>query len=630
MLLHCPTKNIQRRIIMKRLAALFLAVTCVLGLNISAGAASGSDKIKTAVMQSSDAELKAEGLKTLAYKTYGRVNWNWNSVSPISDFFHNGKYTIAYSDDDNLYISHIGDDLQPEDCITIKKKYPLIGGVTVDESGNFYAAYGQEDTDSKGGIVVFSVVKYTAAGVFVDSCDYMSTGDYWDTRVPFDAGNCAMAWNGDYLIVSYAREMYSGHQSNDVFCVDTTTMTEIDLYDSYVSHSFNQAVIILDDGTAVIADHGDAHSRGIVMNFVPENGGYMNGHYSQGYCVFHYDGETGDNYTNAKLTGVTALDTGVAVVGTAGDYSTKSSQNLYMQVIDPDTCESVLNGSSRTAGGYTDTGIKWLTDYTDDTVGSVAMAGISDNKLLVMWERYDENEDFVNSYYILVDSNGNALTEPISLHKAHVNGAEELKYNGGYAYWTYGDGNTVQIYKLNVNETSTDTIGDAEITLSQDSYVYNGKAKKPSVTVTYEGEKLAKGTDYTVKYSNNKSMGVAAVTVTGIGKYGGKAAAEFTITPSGVKKLTATTPSKTKTKLTWKKLKGASGYQVEITKYAKESGSYWYRSTDSVYRTTKKTTFTHTRGKGDNIFHYRVRPYITVNGEKIYGEWSEEMTVYPR
>ncbi|MDO5425950.1 MAG: leucine-rich repeat domain-containing protein [Eubacteriales bacterium] len=48
---------------------------------------------------------------------------------------------------------------------------------------------------------------------------------------------------------------------------------------------------------------------------------------------------------------------------------------------------------------------------------------------------------------------------------------------------------------------------------------YTGSALKPSVTVTYNGVTLKKGTDYTVTYSNNVEVGTGTVSVTGIGNY---------------------------------------------------------------------------------------------------------------
>ena len=48
---------------------------------------------------------------------------------------------------------------------------------------------------------------------------------------------------------------------------------------------------------------------------------------------------------------------------------------------------------------------------------------------------------------------------------------------------------------------------------------YTGKAKKPAVTVSYDGKELEKGVDYTLSYSDNKNAGKAKVTVIGTGEY---------------------------------------------------------------------------------------------------------------
>ena len=66
------------------------------------------------------------------------------------------------------------------------------------------------------------------------------------------------------------------------------------------------------------------------------------------------------------------------------------------------------------------------------------------------------------------------------------------------------------------------------VALSQTSYTYDGKAKKPAVTVTKGTEKL-RGTDFTVKYENNIKPGTAKAIVTGAGVYTGTVTKEFTI-----------------------------------------------------------------------------------------------------
>jgi len=70
---------------------------------------------------------------------------------------------------------------------------------------------------------------------------------------------------------------------------------------------------------------------------------------------------------------------------------------------------------------------------------------------------------------------------------------------------------------------------DANITLSQQSFVYDGTAKNPAVI--YNGITLSENTDYTVKYSNNVDVGTVKATITGINNYSGTAVKEFKITP---------------------------------------------------------------------------------------------------
>ncbi len=69
--------------------------------------------------------------------------------------------------------------------------------------------------------------------------------------------------------------------------------------------------------------------------------------------------------------------------------------------------------------------------------------------------------------------------------------------------------------------------------------VHTGMAIEPMPTVTVFGRQLDLGTDYTLSYANNVSVGTATITVTGKGNYTGKATTTFAIvkpadpTPTG-------------------------------------------------------------------------------------------------
>ena len=73
-------------------------------------------------------------------------------------------------------------------------------------------------------------------------------------------------------------------------------------------------------------------------------------------------------------------------------------------------------------------------------------------------------------------------------------------------------------------------IKDAVVTVTPNSYTYDGTEKKPSVAVTLDKTVLSGASAYSVGYSDNVNVGTATVTVTGTGNYTGTATGTFTIT----------------------------------------------------------------------------------------------------
>ncbi|MCF0229851.1 MAG: hypothetical protein HUJ76_09210 [Parasporobacterium sp.] len=74
------------------------------------------------------------------------------------------------------------------------------------------------------------------------------------------------------------------------------------------------------------------------------------------------------------------------------------------------------------------------------------------------------------------------------------------------------------------------TLPLADCTISQIGDVtYNGSAQTPSVEVTYQGQILKEGSDYTITYSSHINVGTATVTVTGLGDLIGEKTAQFAI-----------------------------------------------------------------------------------------------------
>jgi hypothetical protein len=99
-------------------------------------------------------------------------------------------------------------------------------------------------------------------------------------------------------------------------------------------------------------------------------------------------------------------------------------------------------------------------------------------------------------------------------------------------YRVKGDANHSDIAPATLTVAiSPKTVSSPTITLSETSYVYDGKEKKPTVTVK-DGNITIPTSEYTVSYSNNVNVGTATVTIADKngGNYVVSGSAKFTIT----------------------------------------------------------------------------------------------------
>ena len=150
---------------------------------------------------------------------------------------------------------------------------------------------------------------------------------------------------------------------------------------------------------------------------------------------------------------------------------------------------------------------------------------------------------------------------------------------------------------------------------------YTGKNITQSITVKYNGKTLKKGTDYTVSYSNNKSIGTATVKIAGKGSYTGTITKTFKINPAKqeIQKLTAKSKAFF---VDWAQKGSATGYEIQY-------------ATNSKFTSAKKVTITNNKTdkatvsklSGKKKYYVRVRSYTTVKGTKYYGAWSASKSV---
>ena len=143
---------------------------------------------------------------------------------------------------------------------------------------------------------------------------------------------------------------------------------------------------------------------------------------------------------------------------------------------------------------------------------------------------------------------------------------------------------------------------------------YTGKQIKPSITVKDGKKTLKKGTDYTVSYGKNKNTGKATITIKGKGKYVGSKTITFYIVPKKVT-ISSVKPGKKQLTVKYKKVTGASGYQIAYSTSKSKGFKYITINSKRASKVIKKL-------KSKKKYYVKVRAYKTVGKKKYYGAYS--------
>lgn len=421
---------------------------------------------------SKDINLKKEIEVTGSYA-------NWDGTCNVSQFVNgSGKLCLAADEGDYVFIYEIVKN-KAKLKLKLKKMFPLFGAAIGDEDGCYYlmTGFANEELDQKKNTV--NIAKYDKKGTLVASVyddGSSSLASYFDNRFytaePFDAGDCSIAINGDYIAVNYARSMYSGHQSNSVFMINRKTMKKVDPGVIYNSHSFAQRIVPFGTGFAS-ASEGDCYPRAFTLSVTsPQNS------QSKDYDLFHFWVKKGsldqwDMYTVndnfAHMGNVVNLkDKYVALVGTSvkalDEKAENQNEQIFIQIFNPeknaDSAEAYVTKGARKglSGGngdekVTDYGVKWLTSYSSAySFGNVTAAADDDGNTVILYELY-KNRAYKGVYMIVVDINGNVTTKKtVFSKKAFLTQNVPPVFADGTVYWfgnRYGsDNDKVYLYSL--------------------------------------------------------------------------------------------------------------------------------------------------------------------------------------
>ena len=150
---------------------------------------------------------------------------------------------------------------------------------------------------------------------------------------------------------------------------------------------------------------------------------------------------------------------------------------------------------------------------------------------------------------------------------------------------------------------SPKSIADVTVTLSAESFTFNGENQKPTVTVKDGETNLVLDTDYTLTNEGGTSAGKYTVTVTGKGNYTGEVSKEYSITANTME---VTAEGYTGT---------YDGKAYGITVTAPEGATIKYGTAEGTYDLTASPTYTNA---GTYTVYYSVSKtnYADVTGSK--------------
>ena len=219
---------------------------------------------------------------------------------------------------------------------------PLWGGFYAGEDYNFLI-FGQKNEEESPDKEVIRVVQYTKDWRRIKSASLYGA----NTKEPFAFGTLRCTEYGGYLYVRTCHVMFkspdgANHQANVMLSILQSDMTIADAHyivgnSGYVSHSFNQVVLVDESGHMVTVDHGDAYPRALIVNqYAADTAtGQFTKARTQQEKILSFPGKVGDNATGCSLGGFEETSGGyVAAYSYDGVGTGKGNRDIYLSFTD--------------------------------------------------------------------------------------------------------------------------------------------------------------------------------------------------------------------------------------------------------------------------------------------------------
>lgn len=324
---------------------------------------------------------------------------------------------------------------------TVPAELPLWGGFFAGTEYNFLI-FGQQNPSEDDGTEVIRVVKYSKDWQRLGQASLKGA----NTTIPFRSSSLRCCEYGGYLYIRTGHQMYKSndglnHQSNLTMAVKQSDMSISDSYYKvmnigygYVSHSFNQFVMVDQSGKLVALDHGDAYPRSAVLvryNADAKNGrftGRAYGAWCENSNVQTFAGKAGANNTGASLGGLAETAGGYVTAYNYDGAAGTAARGIYLGY----TSKSGLSSKTRA-----------LTAAAGVTTPVLAPTGLSGGYIL--WN--EKNGYTVSDTLCYAAYSDGGSTGAIQTAAAPLSDCQPVYFNGGVV-WYVTDGSAPTFYTL--------------------------------------------------------------------------------------------------------------------------------------------------------------------------------------
>lgn len=316
---------------------------------------------------------------------------------------------------------------------TIPMELSIWGGFFAGADYNFFV-FGQKNPTESDHTEVIRVVKYSKDWQRLGQASLYGA----NTTVPFDAGSLRMDEYGGYLYIRTCHEMYTSsdglnHQANLTMAVRQSDMTVTDSYYKvmntdygYVSHSFNQFILVDEEGRIVTLDHGDAYPRAMTfMRYYADAGtGKFSGSGYGAWCSVglqrSFAGAVGANTTGASVGGLAETSSCYMMAYNYDGEAGTGPRNVYLQAMD------IATGKGR---DYQ------ITQSGGSTTPVLAPTGLDGGYLL--WNGKDNYTVNDTLYYLSYGADG--VPGQTRTAQAPLSDCQPIPYRGGVVWYVTDD-----------------------------------------------------------------------------------------------------------------------------------------------------------------------------------------------